>query len=331
MMRKNMSTGKSIAVSVIIPVYNEERYIQRCIESLINQSYPRDKMEWIVIDGNSDDRTYEILSHFLGQYPIRILSNPKRTTPSSLNMGIKEANGVYLIRFDAHAFFPPDYIENCVNCLEATDADNVGGYVETVAEGFWGKAIAKVLSSRFGVGDSRFRIGGESGYVDTVPFGAFRREVFKKVGLFDEDMIRSEDNDINARIQQNGGKVFLSEKIHSIYFCRDTVPALLKQGLLNGNTLFQTIWRNPGAMRLRHFVPFFFLLSIIILPIISIFSLPVRWLFTSELFFYFLLDIVFSFFYGNPENGIVTLWLYPLFHLTYGLGSLLGLFGIRLF
>lgn len=326
-----MGTGKNVDVSVIIPVYNEERYIERCIDSLIKQSYPRDKMEWIVIDGNSDDRTNEILSQFLGQYPVRILSNKKRTTPSSLNMGIKEANGRYLIRFDAHAFFPPDYIENCVNCLETIDADNVGGYVETVAEGFLGEAIAKVLSSRFGVGDSRFRVGGESGYVDTVPFGAFRREVFEKVGLFDEDMIRSEDNDINARIIESGGKVFLSEKIHSIYYCRDTVPALLKQGLMNGNALFQTIWRNPRAMRLRHFIPFLFLLSVIISPVIGIFSLPVRWLFASELILYFLLDIVFSFFCGKPENGIVTLWLYPLFHLTYGLGSLLGLFGIRLF
>ena len=99
-----MGTGKNVDVSVIIPVYNEERYIERCIDSLIKQSYPRDKMDWIVIDGNSDDRTNEILSQFLGQYPVRILSNKKRITPSSLNMGIKEANGRYLIRFDAHAF-----------------------------------------------------------------------------------------------------------------------------------------------------------------------------------------------------------------------------------
>ena len=167
-----------------------------------------------------------------------------------------------------------------------------------------GEAIAKVLSSRFGVGDSRFRVGGESGYVDTVPFGAFRREVFEKVGLFDEDMIRSEDNDINARIIESGGKVFLSEKIHSIYYCRDTVPALLKQGLMNGNALFQTIWRNPRAMRLRHFIPFLFLLSVIILPVIGIFSLPVRWLFASELILYFLLDIVFSFFAENRKMGL---------------------------
>ena len=323
------NTENEIKVSVIIPVYNEERYIERCLNSLLNQSFPRYEMEWIVVDGNSTDRTMEILSRYSSNVPMCILVNKKRATPASLNMGIKVAKGKYIIRFDAHASFPDDYIEKCVNCLETVDADNVGGYVETRAEGFIGEAIAKILSSRFGVGESSFRVSKKPGYVDTVPFGAFRREVFDKVGLFNEELLRSEDNDINARIIESGAKVYLSDKIHSVYYCRDSVKSLLKQSLQNGNALFYTVRRSPKAMHLRHFVPFFFLLSLIILPFFSLLSSTFRWLLLCELGVYFLLDITFSFFSVKPTRGIVTVWLFPLYHLTYGLGSLLGLFGFR--
>lgn len=326
-----MSTENSITVSVIMPVYNEERYIERCMDSLLAQSFPRDKMEWIVIDGDSTDRTPEILARYAQSAPLRILKNKKRKAPISLNMGIKEARGRYIIRFDAHSLFPPDYIDKCVHCLETVDADNVGGYVETKAEGFVGEAIAKLLSSRFGVGGSSFRISGSSGYVDTVPFGAFRRDVFDKIGLFCEDLTRSEDNDINERIIDSGGKVYLSDEIHSTYYCRDSISALLRQGLLNGNALFHTIRKNPKAMRLRHFVPFFFLLSLIILPLLGAFFPPARWLLMAELFIYLTADTAFSFFSGDAKKGLVTFWLFPLYHLTYGFGSLLGLFGLQLY
>ncbi len=326
-----MSAENSICVSVIVPVYNEERYIERCMDSLLAQSYPREKMEWIVIDGNSTDRTREILSRYAERAPLRVLINEKRTAPVSLNMGIREAKGKYIIRFDAHASFPPDYIESCVRCLETVEADNVGGCVETEAEGFVGAAIAKLLSSRFGVGGSSFRVGAGAGYVDTVPFGAFRREVFDRIGLFREDLPRSEDNDINARIIESGGKVYLSDSIRSVYYCRDSVGALLRQALQNGNALFHTLRRNPRAMRLRHFVPFGFLLSLIALPLLGLAFPPARWLLYAELGVYLAADLAFSFFCGSPEKGLVTVWLFPLYHLTYGLGSLLGLFGVRLF
>ena len=246
-------------------------------------------------------------------------------------MGIREARGRYIIRLDAHASYPADYIEKCVECLETVEADNVGGYVETRADGFFGEAIAKVLSSRFGVGNSSFRVSNKAGYVDTVPFGAFRREVFDKLGLFREDLPRSEDNDFNSRIIENGGKIYLSDKIHAVYYCRDSIPTLLRQGLLNGNALFHTIRQNPRAMRLRHFVPFLFLLSLIILPLLGSVFLPARWLLYAELSLYLAADAVFSFFCGSAVKGLVTVWLFPLYHLTYGFGSLLSLFGFRLY
>lgn len=318
-------------ISVILPTYNEERYIHSCIESLIGQTYPRELMEWIIIDGNSIDATREIIQDYLNTYPIKLIINPNRKTPISLNMGIKASRGDVIIRFDAHAQFPSDYIEKCVNCLQTVEADNVGGWVETSAEGFIGKSIAKILSSRFGVGGSSFRTEQKSGYVDTVPFGAFNRSIFNKVGLFNERLLRSEDNDINARIIESGGKIYISEEIHSIYYCRDKISALLLQGIQNGNALFRTIKMNPKAMQFRHFVPFCFLLSLVFLPVIGIFVPLIKKVFFIELICYGLIDFYYSFIKKERRLGFITFWLYPLFHVFYGLGSLLGLVGVEMY
>ena len=318
-------------VSIILPTYNEERYIKACIESLINQSYPRDHMEWIIVDGNSTDKTQEIVKEYRESYPIKLIINDKRKTPISLNLGIRESKGRYILRLDAHASFPSDYVEKCIDCLERIEADNVGGWVETKAEGYIGKSIAKMLSSKFGVGGSSFRTEKKSRYVDTVPFGAFRREVFEEIGLFNEDLLRSEDNDINARIIERGRKVYLSEEIHSTYFCRDSIPAILKQGLQNGNALFRTMRVNPKAMRIRHFVPFLFLLSIICLPFIGLIIPAAMLVFFAEMVSYVILDVYFSFMKKERNLGFVTIWLFPMYHICYGIGSLLGLMGVEIY
>lgn len=318
-------------VSVVLPAYNEERYIKACIESLINQTYPRDYMEWIIVDGNSTDKTQEIVKGYSKIYPIKLLINEKRKTPISLNMGIKEAKGDYVIRFDAHAIFPPDYIEKCIGCLENIGADNVGGWIETKADGYIGKSIAKILSSKFGVGGSSFRTERKSGYVDTVPFGAFRRDVFDKIGLFNEDLLRSEDNDINARIIEYGRRIYLSDDIHSVYCCRDTVLGVLKQGMKNGNALFRTLRVNPKAMNIRHFIPFLFLISLIIMPVAGMLFAPIKFIFLIEMLAYLFIDIYFSFVKPARIYGWITVWLYPAFHISYGMGSLLGLIGVELY
>lgn len=322
---------ENCVVSVVIPVYNEEKYIEKCLRSLCEQTYPKDKMEWLFVDGLSEDKTVEIIQRYEKEYPICLLTNEKRKTPIAMNLGISQAKGEYIIRMDAHASFPPEYIEKCVYYLETTDAANVGGVADTQAEGFIGESISKMLSSPFGVGGSEFRIGGASGYVDTVPFGAFRKTVFEEVGLFNPQLLRSEDNDINARIRANGGKIWLADDIRFTYYCRDTVQGLLKMGLQNGNALFWTLRENPKAMSARHFVPFLFLLSLLVMPILSALLPFVGWVFACELGAYFLLDVWFSFANTHPRYGIVTVWLYPVFHIVYGLGSVLGMVGIALY
>ena len=320
-----------IIVSVIIPVLNEERYIDALLSSLVSQTYPVESMEWIIIDGGSKDATMEIISRYLGDYPIVIMHNDGNGTPRSLNLGIKNSKGKYIVRLDAHTVYPSNYIEKCVWYLENTEADNVGGRVDTKAEGFIGSAIAKMLSSRFGVGGSEFRTSGQSGYVDTVPFGAFRREIFNKVGLFNEELLRSEDNDLNARIRKAGGKIYLAEDIVSEYHCRDTISGVLRYGEQNGNALFRTIKQNPKAMSIRHFIPFLFVLSLLVLPVLGSMSSLFRCLLCVELGLYLIIDIFFSFFLGNPKLGFITFWLYPLFHFSYGIGSFLGLIGVELY
>lgn len=316
-----------VRVSVIIPVYNEERYIRGCIESLIRQDYPIEEMEWIFIDGASTDNTKNIIEEYSDKFPIILINNPLRKTPISLNIGIKNAKGEYIIRFDAHTAFKENYISRCIYYLKTTKAENVGGYVETKSNGFLGNAIAKILSSRFGVGGSSFRTKAIDDNVDTVPFGAFRKELFDKIGLFNEELLRSEDNDMNARIRASGGRILLVPDIVSTYYCRDSIHSLLKMGVQNGNALFRTFRVNKNAMSLRHFIPFVFLMSLIIFPIMIYFVNPIKYLFFVELICYALLDIYYSI--QAKKYGIITFWLFPLFHLSYGLGSLMGVFGIE--
>ena len=189
----------------------------------------------------------------------------------------------------------------------------------------------KMLSTKFGVGGSDFRTGDGNSYVDTVPFGAFRREVFDRVGLFNTKLLRSEDNDMNARIRQSGGKIYLAEDIRFKYYCRDTVRGILKMGLQNGNALFFSLKENPRAMSPRHFIPFLFLTSLLVMPILSALSAVFAWLFLLEILAYVFLDLYFSFATGDGKYGFVTVWLYPAFHVVYGMGSLLGIFGVKFY
>lgn len=316
---------------MIIPVLNEEKYITGCLDSLLGQSFPLSRMEWLIVDGCSEDKTVELCLSYADKAPIRLLKNEMRKTTYALNMGIDEARGKYIVRLDAHADYSPDYIEKCIHYLETMpEVENVGGVAETKGRGRMGQAIAGMLSSKFGVGSSAFRTGG-SGYVDTVPFGAFRKEIFEKIGKFNHNLPRSEDNDINARIRAAGGKIWLAEDIRFTYYCRDTVSGLLLMAMQNGNALFRTRKENKNAMSLRHFIPFIFLLSLIVLPLLGFVHPFFRWVFAVEMSGYLLLDLCFSFSGKKSKDGLITIWLYPLFHICYGFGSLLGLFGVGLY
>ena len=317
-----------IIVSVVMPVYNEEKYIKACIESLLTQDYPQSNMEWLFVDGCSKDNTKAILCEFRERYPqmIKVLDNPHMTVPYAMNIGISAAKGKYIVRLDAHAEYATDYISKCVCYLNTTDADNVGGVAETKSRGKIGQSIALMLSSKFGVGNSQFRTNGTSGYVDTVPFGAFRREVFTKYGGYDERLTRNQDNEMNYRIRKNGGKIYLSKDIKLAYYCRESIRGIAKMAQTNGKWNVITMKLCPGSMGIRHFVPFSFVMSLLLLGIGSIFLSYVRWLLLVEILLYTGLDVLFS---AKESNGICSffdlLYLFPIFHISYGVGSFIGL------
>ena len=317
-----------IIVSVVMPVYNEEKYIEKCIDSLLLQDYPQGKMEWIFVDGCSRDRTVELIQKYQSLYPalIKILNNPNKIVPNAMNIGIAASCGRYIVRLDAHADYAKNYISKCIYYLENTDAENVGGVVETKSKGVMGNAIAKMLSSKFGVGNSQFRINGESGYVDTVPFGAFRREVFSKYGGYDERLVRNQDNEMNFRIRKNGGKIYLSNDIHLSYYCRDSISGISDMARKNGMWNVITMKLCPGSMGLRHFIPFLFVCSIVFLGTLG-FIHPIFWLLLgTELLLYFSFDVLFSF---RQASGVkeffIMLILFPIFHIAYGVGSMIGI------
>lgn len=319
----------NIIVSVVMPVFNEEKYIVKCVESLLQQDYPTDSMEWIFVDGMSEDRTVEILRGYAEQYPelIRIYENPHKIVPCAMNIGISNSHGKYIIRLDAHADYAPDYFSKCVHYLETIDADNVGGVAETKARGFQGQAIAKMLSSKLGVGNSQFRTNGESGYVDTVPFGAFKREVFQKWGGYDERLVRNQDNEMNFRIRKNGGKIYLADDIHLSYYCRDSIKGIAQMALKNGTWNVITMKLCPGSMGLRHFIPLLFVLSNVFLIPMSFVHPLFACFFGIEWALYLALDILFSLkAAAGIKEFLLLLLLFLIFHIAYGSGSVKGIF-----
>lgn len=318
-----------IIASVVMPIYNEEKYIAKCLDSLLLQDYPIENMEWIFVDGGSKDETIKILEEYRCKYPnlIKVFNNPHKIVPYAMNIGISESCGKYIIRLDAHADYATDYISRCVYYLDNTDAENVGGVAETKAQGFMGNAIAKMLSSKFGVGNSQFRTNGKSGYVDTVPFGAFRREVFSKYGGYDERLVRNQDNEMNFRIRKNGGKIYLADDIHFSYYCRNTIGGISQMARKNGMWNIITMKLCPGAMGLRHFIPLMFVLSVVALCILGIVHEHFFILLGMELLLYSLLDIVFSIKQASKISEFFALLiLFPIFHVSYGFGSIIGIF-----
>lgn len=315
-------------VSVIIPVYNEERYIENCIQSLLEQDYPQNKMEFLFLDGRSTDKTVQIIDTFLEQYSslIRIIENPNRTQSYAMNIGIMEAKGKYILRLDAHADYDKHYISECVRLLETGLYQNVGGVADTKARSKFGEVVALMMSSRFGVGNSQFRTSDMEGPVDTVPFGAFSKDYLVSLGGFDERLNRNEDNEINYRIRKNGGVVYLSPKIRFTYYCRDTLKGILSMAFQNGKWTLIASRLCPGSMSLRHLIPLLFVLSIIALIVLDHFFAVSYLLLMLELALYFSLALLFSIKTKADFKMILQLLLlFPAFHISYGCGSIFGI------
>jgi cellulose synthase/poly-beta-1,6-N-acetylglucosamine synthase-like glycosyltransferase len=243
-------------VSVLVPVRNEERYVERCLYSIASQDYPRERIEVLVLDGMSDDRTREIVARFEAESTLDLLliENPRRLPAVAMNLGLHHARGDIIVRIDGHAAFAPDYVRRCVDALEREHADCAGGVLESEGDTFVGRAIAAALSSRFGVGGAAFRVGG-AGRVDTVAFGAYRRDVFRRIGEFADDIERGEDDEFNYRLREAGGTIVLVPEARAAYTVRGSLGDLWRQYFGYGRAKAQVLSRHPRQVQPRQLVP----------------------------------------------------------------------------
>jgi succinoglycan biosynthesis protein ExoA len=240
-------------VSVVIPVYNEERFIEACLDSVLTQDYPSDRYEVIVADGGSSDGTRAIVERKAAAHPnVRLIDNPRRTQAAGLNLGILSSRGEYIARQDGHAEWAPAHLRRSVELLRESGADNVGGRADGVGTGVMGRAIACAMRSPFGVGGARFRYSHVAEDVATVFPGTFRRSAFERVGLFDEAYPPHEDYELNHRIRESGGRVFFSPDIPTRYHVRDSITSLARQYFRYGRAKVRVARASPGVILPYH-------------------------------------------------------------------------------
>ena len=321
--------------SIIIPCLNEDKYISTCIESILNSEIDFNVCEIILVDGASSDATVKIIQKYQEKYSfIKLLHNPKKITPVSMNIGIKEAKGEYIIRLDAHSSYPKNYFSKLIEWHQKLNAQNVGAIVITDVKNKTKKSnsIKEVLSNRFGVGNSDFRTGvNDVKEVDTVPFGCYKKEVFEQYGVYDERLIRNQDIELNKRIIQGGGKIYLIPDVKCTYYARENFNDLAKNNFANGkwNILTAYYTKKLNSLSLRHFVPLIFVLMLFLPALLSLFYSSFIYISLFTLISYLSLVIIISLKLKNKHNGFIYLvGSFFTLHLSYGLGSISGIFSI---
>jgi glycosyltransferase involved in cell wall biosynthesis len=254
-------------VSVIVPCYNEEKTIRMLLDAVVHQTFAVEEMEVVLADGMSNDQTRVLIEEFQREHPelaVRVVDNLQRNIPAGLNRAIEAAKGEILVRLDAHSVPARDYIERCVNALEEGKGENVGGVWEIRPgdKGWVARSIAEAAAHPLGVGDALYRYTRQPAYVDTVPFGAYRRETVMRLGKYDEKLLTNEDYELNTRIRQSGGQVWLDPKIRSTYIARSSFGALGKQYYRYGFWKQRMLRRYAETLRLRQALPPLFVLSL---------------------------------------------------------------------
>lgn len=288
-----MQNEENIVVSVIIPCYNEEKTIAKVLMALLAQTYPTHQIEVLIADGQSSDRTRVEIAEFCAAHPellVRVLENVKQTIPSGLNIALQAASGSFIIRMDAHSEPNTSYIQKTVELLEAGIADNVGGVwsIQPSAPTWIAESIAAAAAHPFGVGDAFYRFATTGRFVDTVPFGGIKRDLILKIGLYDETLLSNEDYEFNTRIRNSGGKIWLEPEIRSNYYARENFKQLAAQYWRYGYWKFQMLRRYPDSLKLRQALPPLFVMSLVLLLLLSLIWAPARILLGIEALLYFL-------------------------------------------
>jgi len=323
-----MKHTEPVRVSIIVPMRNEAKYIGACLESILAQDYPHNLLEVWMVDGGSIDQTREIVAGFSQRADfVHLLDNPEQTTPHAMNYGLKAAQGDVIIIVGGHCTLAPDYIRHCVRLLQETDAACVGGLLTSQGEGWLSQSIAMAMSSPFGVGNARFRYATEAGFVDTVAFGAYRREVFETIGVFNPELTRNQDDELNYRLRQAGFKIYLSPEIQSVYYTRSSLGKLWKQYFQYGFWKIRVLRDYPGSVQARHLIPGLFVLGLSKALLGAPFHRHFRTLLKGILLPYVLASLFFGWKRCRQDikylPGVLT--AFPILHLAYGSGFWWGL------
>ena len=335
------SNNHPYKITVLIPCKNEELYIDRVLQNIIDQDVDKSKLEVIVIDGESSDRTQQIAKKYTDQYNfISLISNPDGYVPHGLNLGIENSTGDIIVRMDAHSEYPNNYISVLSSLLFELRADNVGGSWKIIpgAETAMAKAIAIANQSPVGTGGASYRNQQtEIIEVDTVPYGCFRRDIFDKIGLFDTELIRNQDDELNARIRKNGGKIFLIPDLEIKYYARKTIGKTMKMFYQYG--LFKSLVNKKlgRISSFRQLAPFFLVLMLMFIALLSLWNSDYMDVGAILIGLYVLLMVIFGLIISLKQKFLAGIILLPIvfisIHLSYGWGYLIGLvkiiFGVR--
>jgi glycosyltransferase involved in cell wall biosynthesis len=322
-------------ITIIVPAYNEEGYISLCLDSILKSDYPNEKMEIFIVDGMSTDNTREIVQEYNNEHPfIQVIENRQRDTPVGMNLGIKASKGELIFILSAHATYEATYFTKLVENIQNLDADCVGGLLlsEVKNKNSKSSSIKEVLMHKFGVGNALFRTGCDSVMeVDTVAFGCYRRSAFEKHGLFDEKLVRNQDIELNKRIVNGGGKIYLTPEVKSIYYARENLIDLAKNQYQNGfwNILTAYYTKSLNSLSLRHFVPLLFVLSLLLPLLLSLVFSKMLWIAFVSLASYLCLVIIISIKLKKSSNSLIYLIAsFLTLHFSYGAGSLMGIFSV---
>lgn len=322
-------------VSIVLAVYNEERIIADNVRSLLNQEHPDFELEILIVDGGSTDATVSVIHKLIEQYSpgvVRLVKNPKRIAPAAFNLGIQEASGNYVAIFGAHATYQSDYVRVCLQELKRTGAAGCSGKVvlNSKTQNAMAELCLMILTSFIGVSGGSFRTR-QYGFVESIPYGIFEKGIFKDVGLYDERLVRNQDNDMNSRILKSGRQLYLTDLTTSLYYPKSTLPALYKYAFNTGLWNAKSLKLGSFTLRLFHFVPFAFLcfntlliVMLMVKPVIPPFLITGMLLIFAIYWFVAIAGAIKAR-ASRPLNKFYFPFAVYGFHLSYGAGTFKGL------
>ena len=321
-------------VTIVIPCYNEKDYILSCMKAIAAQTYPSDLIKTFVCDGNSSDGTQLVIKNYSNKNNrFQLLVNEKKTTPHALNLGIKNSSSDIIIILGAHSELDIDFVKQSIETFSVDPSIMcVGGVLENVYENETSKTIGLAMSSVFGVGNAHFRTGTKKGYVDTVAFGAYKKEIFEKVGLFNEELVRNQDDEFNYRVTSSGFKIYLNPDIKCKYFVRASYPKLFKQYYQYGYWKMYVNILHKTVTTIRQLVPAAFVIYLFVLLLLAIINPFLFLVMTSFFALYLTLSLIFAFGQSpNPVTAIKIVYAFIILHFGYGVGYIQGIMDFLVF